>query len=340
LLLVSSFIIGRTLENFWLSKVSSFFVWTGSFWLGAMLYFFLAAILVDIARLINFWIPFFNKLTTNYLQLKQLSFLAISAIVLFLIMFGYINALNPKVRKLELSIAKESSLPELNVVAASDFHLGTIVGRNRFCKIVDEINKLKPDIILLIGDIVDEDIAPVIKQNLGNGLTNLKSKYGVFAVTGNHEYIGGVKVASQYLIDHGVRVISDSAVEINDDIIIIGREDLSINQFLGKKRKSLEELVEHVDKSHPIILLDHQPFRLEEAVKNGIDLQLSGHTHHGQLFPFNFITKAVFEKSWGYLKKETTHFYVSSGVGTWGPPLRIGNSPEIVFIKLIFQTTN
>lgn len=91
-----------------------------------------------------------------------------------------------------------------------------------------------------------------------------------------------------------------------------------------------------VDISHPVILMDHQAFRLEEAESNGIDLQLSGHTHHGQLWPFNFITKKVYELSWGYKKKGKTHYYVSSGVGTWGPPIRTGNRPEIVNIRLRF----
>jgi len=279
-------------------------------------------------------------LTTDYGQLKQYTFLAITAIVFLLIIFSYVNALNPKVRRLELTISKKSALAKLEIVAASDFHLGTIVGRKRFCKIVQEINRLNPDIILLMGDIVDEDVAPVIRQNLGEALTKLKAKYGVFAVTGNHEYIGGVTVATQYLREHGVQVLSDSAVKIDETIYIIGREDRSINQFIGKQRKSLEELVNNVDKSRPLILMDHQPFRLNEARDKGIDLQLSGHTHHGQLFPFNFITSLVFEKSWGYLKKGKTHYYVSSGVGTWGPPLRLGNTPELVNIRLAFKTEN
>ncbi len=337
---VFSFITGRLLERFYLSKISSFFVWTGSFWLGAMVYFFLAVIVVDLLRMINHWFPFFNKLTTDYGQLKQYTFLAITAIVFLLIIFSYVNALNPKVRRLELTISKKSALAKLEIVAASDFHLGTIVGRKRFCKIVQEINRLNPDIILLMGDIVDEDVAPVIRQNLGEALTKLKAKYGVFAVTGNHEYIGGVTVATQYLREHGVQVLSDSAVKIDETIYIIGREDRSINQFIGKQRKSLEELVNNVDKSRPLILMDHQPFRLNEARDKGIDLQLSGHTHHGQLFPFNFITSLVFEKSWGYLKKGKTHYYVSSGVGTWGPPLRLGNTPELVNIRLAFKTEN
>ena len=97
----------------------------------------------------------------------------------------------------------------------------------------------------------------------------------------------------------------------------------------------MEELVAPLDKSKPIILMDHTPFHLEEAEQNGIDFQLSGHTHHAQLWPWSYITKAVYEVSWGYKKKGNTHVYVSCGAGTWGPPIRIGNTPEILDIRLI-----
>jgi uncharacterized protein len=330
LILSSSFIIGRILEKIWLSKL-------GSFWLGAMVYFFLAVILIDIIRLINFGFPFFSKLNSDYEQLKQITLAVISGIVLCVVLLGYLNALKPKIQKLELTIPKKSSLSELNIVAASDFHLGTIVCKDRFIKIVEKINNLNPDVVLLMGDIVDEDIAPVIKQNLGQALTSFKSKYGIYAVTGNHEYIGGVEAATQYLQNHNITVISDTAIQIENSISIIGREDRSINQFLNKRRKTLADIVNSIDKNFPMILMDHQPIALHEAMENGIDLQLSGHTHHGQLFPFNYITEAIFEKSWGYLKKGNTHYYISSGIGTWGPPIRTGNHPEIVNIRLTFQ---
>jgi len=123
---------------------------------------------------------------------------------------------------------------------------------------------------------------------------------------------------------------------VKNSFTIVGREDRSYNRGSARRRKSLEELMKGVDRSLPVILMDHQPFALEEAVSHSVDLQLSGHTHHGQLWPFNFITKRVYELSWGYLKKGATHIYVSCGVGTWGPPVRTGNRPEIVNIKLSF----
>jgi uncharacterized protein len=131
-------------------------------------------------------------------------------------------------------------------------------------------------------------------------------------------------------------MLRDSSIKIDNAFYLIGREDKNITTFANKKRKSLGELVQQVDKSNPLILMNHQPTDLDETVKNDIDIQFSGHTHDGQLFPLNFITNLVYELGTGYLRKGQTNFYVSTGVGTWGPPVRIGNSPEIVNIKLKF----
>ncbi len=337
LFLSLSYIIGRFLEKIYLSLVSDIFVWIGSFWLAMMFYFFLIVVVIDLARLINHWLPFFQLITDNYAKLKLITFFVSIGIVLIITLYGFINACSFRVRELNLTIAKQASIKNLTIAAVSDIHLGTIVGRKRFCKVVNKINELHPDLILLPGDIVDEDLAPVIRENLGDALLHLKSKFGVYAITGNHEYIGGVESAVAYLKEHGVTVLRDSVAKINDSIYIVGREDRSISQFAGRQRKNLPELMQQVDKSYPIILMDHQPFKLSEAEENGFDLQLSGHTHHGQLWPLNFITRAVYEKSWGYLKKGATHIYVSCGVGTWGPPVRLGSRPEILNIVLHFN---
>jgi predicted MPP superfamily phosphohydrolase len=339
LIFASSFITGRILERFWLAIPSNVLIWIGSFWLSAMLYFFLIILLLDFLRLINHWLPFFPSfITGDYVRAKQMVTLVSTGAVVILIFAGYINSLNPRIKTLRLTIPKPVDGPKtVNLVIASDIHLGTLISNSRFNQIVDRINQLKPDIVLLPGDIVDEDLAPVIKYNLGQALRNIKSTFGVIAITGNHEYIGGVEKACKYLSDHNVTVLRDSVIMINNSFYIIGREDRSIKSFTGKTRKPLEELLTKVDKSYPLILLDHQPFNLEQAVENGIDLQISGHTHHGQLWPFNYITNMIYEVSWGYKKKENTQVYVSSGVGTWGPPVRLGNRPEIVNIKLSFK---
>ncbi len=339
LLLSISFIAGRMLERVTLSWLSSTLVLLGSFWLAAMVYFLLFAFAIDIIRLLNFIVPFFPSfLTVNPERTKEVTSFVVIIMVTVIVLGGYVNARTPIIKTLELSIPKNGhAIKSLNIAVASDIHLGTIVCKSKLERIVEHINSLNPDLVLLPGDVVDEDIGPVIRNNLGETLRKIQSKYGVFAITGNHEYIGGVEPACKYLAEHGITMLRDTWVKIGDSLYVVGREDISIRGFTGKTRKPLSELMAEVDKSYPVILMDHQPFRLAEAEANGVDLQLSGHTHHGQLWPFNFITKKVYELSWGYKKKGSTHYYVSCGVGTWGPPIRTGNRPEIINIKLQFE---
>jgi predicted MPP superfamily phosphohydrolase len=222
------------------------------------------------------------------------------------------------------------------VAVASDIHLGTLVSNDKLKRTVAAINLLQPDLVLLVGDVVDEDLGPVLKRDLGATLKTLRPPLGVFAVTGNHEYIGGVEKACQYLTDHGVTVLRDTVVEVGG-VALVGREDRSALRFMKLERKPLADLVRDLDRRLPLIVMDHQPFELEEAADLGVALQLSGHTHHGQLWPVNFITGAIYELDWGYLKKGDTHFYISCGAGTWGPPVRTSSRPEIVSIRLRFE---
>ncbi len=335
-----SFIGGRLLENYGPGAVSDLLVWTGSFWIAAMLYFFLAVVVLDLMRLVNHFLPFYPPvIRESYTQAKYITTAAAIGLVAVLLVAGHINSLLPRVRTLELDIDKKSDgMKTLNVAVASDIHLGTIVGRHRFDHIIELINSLNPDLVLLPGDIVDEDMAPVMKQNLGEALRSLKPRLGVFAVTGNHEYIGGVDEACSYLSAHNVTMLRDRAVKVDGSFFLVGREDRSRIQFEGKPRKTLDELMAGVDRTSPVIMMDHQPFRLSEAAARGVDLQLSGHTHQGQLWPVSLIIKAIYEVGWGYARIGGTHVYVSNGVGTWGPPVRIGNRPEVVNIRLRFKS--
>lgn len=333
-----SYIAGRFLERRFLNSVSAIFVWVGSFWLGAMVYYLLFVILIDIVRLFNLFFGFLPAFfySAGY---QLLFFLIVNASVILIVILGYLNASNPVIKKLNININKNAGvLKSLKIVMASDIHLGTIINRKRSKNIVGMINTLEPDIILLPGDVVDEDIESVVKQNCGEDLRALRAKYGVYAITGNHEYIGGVEPSVEYLTEHGLIELRDRTVKIADSFYIVGREDRASNGFAGILRKPLNQLLEGVDKSLPLILMDHQPVKLEEAENDGIDLQLSGHTHHGQLWPFNFITKKLYEVSMGYKQKGNTHYYVSCGVGSWGPPIRTGNRPEIVQIILNFAS--
>ena len=337
-LLVLTYVAGRFLERIYLSNASDVLVWTGSFWLSAMLYFFLAVLFFDIIRLVNHIIPFYPKfITSGYENVKLYLFSGVAVIVGLVILLGHINTLNLRVKELGIHIPKQANgMKELNAVMMSDIHLGTIVGNGHFMKIVEKVKELNPDIILLAGDVLDEDLEPVLRQNTGETLKRLRAPMGVYGIMGNHEHIGGADAAFNYLETHGIKIIRDSVIKINDSFYLIGRDDRDKPRFSGRERKELEELVKMVDPSYPLILLDHQPYYLEKAAGLGIDLQLSGHTHHGQLWPLNLVTSAIYTLSYGYGKIGNMHAYVSNGVGTWGPPVRVGNKPEIINLKITF----
>lgn len=330
---------GRMLEKIWYHPVPITLHWIGAFWFAAMLYVTLMLFITDLARLGNLAFPFIEKLSQgNMPGLKLKAFLVISTITLLVVIAGHINAWHPKISRVDITLPKKAGNMEyLRIVAASDIHMGTIIGPRRMNKLVNTINSLQPDIILLAGDVVDEDVKPVIQQNLGKNLKELHAPYGVFAATGNHEYIGGGEPSIQYLEDHGIVMLRDTAQLINNSFYVIGREDLHKRYGYGKARKTLPDIMQGVDASKPLIMMDHQPYHLEDAKAAGIDLQLSGHTHHGQLWPFGYITQKIFEVSRGYYQKGDTHYYVSTGFGTWGPPVRTGNRPEIVVINLYFK---
>ncbi|MCX6279264.1 MAG: metallophosphoesterase [Bacteroidetes bacterium] len=338
-IIASTFILARFMERAYPCFFTGIVTWIGSFWLAFLLYFILAALLADTGRLLNHFFHIFPaSFYTDYQKTKAIALLIAIGLVTIVVVAGFINARIPRIKKLDIHIAKVVDGDKtLNIVMASDIHLGTIISRRKANRLVSTINSLNPDIILFTGDVVDEDLAPVIKNNLGANLLQLKSKLGVFAVTGNHEYIGGAERAIKYLTEHGITMLRDSAVFIDKRFWLVGRDDRDKSRFTGKQRKDLAVVMKPVDRSCPVILMDHQPFNLEKSVEAGVDLQLSGHTHHGQMWPFNYVTTAIYELSSGYKKIANTHFYVSNGFGTWGPPVRLGNRPEIVVIKLHFD---
>ncbi|NOU46227.1 MAG: metallophosphoesterase [Bacteroidales bacterium] len=337
--LALSYIVGRVLERYYLCKISDFFTWTGSFWLAAMLYLFLIVGSIDLIRLINHFVPFIDKvLPAGILQNPRIITYTVAGFVFLLIVAGHINAIFPRTHAFDIDLNdKKAGRSQLKIAVASDIHLGTIIANNRTQRIVNKINESKPDVILLAGDVVDEDLAPVIKRNLGKTLTQLNAPLGVYAITGNHEYIGGVEPAVKYLNEHGIKVLRDTMIELIENVYVAGREDIQGVRFGGKQRKSLKDIIENKNDSSTLILLDHQPAAIDEAIQNQVDLMLSGHTHHGQLWPLSLITKAVYQVSWGLKKFGNTNVYVSSGIGSWGPPVRIGNRPEIVVITLHFN---
>lgn len=334
----SSYILAKVLSSSLPKILYDAMLWIGAFWFAYLLYLFLAIVLIDLVRLINWKFDIYPlMIKQNFEAVKKIVFFSILGLSSILILFGYLNTRNIKIKSLEIEIPRgDSQLSELNIVAASDIHLSPINNEDLLEDIVNNINSLNPDVILLPGDIVDDKSSILKERNIGSALKNLKAKYGVFASNGNHEFINGVASAVQYFRDVNIHLLQDSLFKVENSFYIVGREDRSKSNFTGQPRKNLVQIISTKDDNLPVILLDHTPLFLEEAMNNNIALQLSGHTHHGQLYPASIITKMIYELSWGYKMKGTTHYYVSCGVGTWGPPVRIGSDSEIVNIKIKF----
>jgi len=309
----------------------------GAYWLAFMFCFLLVITTLDFLRLFDHFLQVIPpEIKPNF---NPALGLAVLILVVGIVSYGAWNARHPRINHYDLTIAKQAgSLKQLHVVMVSDVHLGTIIHNGNLTEMVKTVNELNPDLILFAGDVFDENIESSNKQQVSENFRKLSAPYGVFAVLGNHEYIGGnAEDAINYLGEAGVKVLRDSFLEIAGRFYLIGRDDRSGAHFNGVPRQDLKTLMQGVDRSLPSILMDHQPMQLEEPAEQGVNLQLSGHTHSGQIFPIQFITRRIFEKDWGLLRKNDFQLIVSSGYGTWGPPVRLGNTPEVVDIMIKFN---
>jgi hypothetical protein len=337
IILASTFVLGKILEARHSSVLSDILNIIGGFWMAFILYGFMFLLLSDIIFLTLRITGIVNS--GNSMDFRKWSYIATILLSFVMIAGGFVNALIPHVKTYNLKINKPANgLDSFRIAAASDIHLGSTIRKRSMKKLSEILVKEKPDLVLLLGDIVDGEIGPVLRDDLLGYFTCPKCKDGMYAITGNHEFIGGAKRTIPYIESKGIRVLKDEVIEIEGGIQLIGRLDRDSKRFYGKERKNLSELVSKADLSKPLILLDHQPFELDEAAKNGIDLQLSGHTHNGQMWPLNYITARMYELSYGYLKKGNTHFIVSSGYGLWGPRVRSGSRSEVLIINLSFGT--
>lgn len=290
-------------------------------------YLMVSFLVVDVVRLANYFIHFFPAGMATFRLWTMVGTLAIITVALGI---GNYTFNHPKVVRLNLSVDKPTQNKELTIVAASDLHLGISIGKKLMQSYVKLMNEQHPDIVLLAGDVSDRSMIPVVLQNMDEELRAIKSKYGTYAINGNHEhYAEKPDATAEYLKSAGVKFLRDESILVDSSFYVIGRDDRT-----NQSRKSLAEIVTGLDKKYPRILLDHQPYKLEEAEQNDIDLQISGHTHDGQFFPGNLFVKSMYELGYGYLKKGKTNYYVSSGLGIWGPQYRIGTQSEIVVIKL------
>ena len=233
---------------------------------------------------------------------------------------------------------KTLSEGELKIVLISDLHLGSIRSEKLLHDIVHGINNLKPDIVCMAGDIFNDNYNLIRNPDRAEELfRSIKATYGVYAVLGNHD--GGKTLDEMigFLERSNVKLLNDEYVVIDERLVLVGRLDPSPIGGYGElsRKKDISEILTSLDINMPIIVMDHTPSNTQQYGRE-IDLVLSGHTHKGQLFPFNFITNAIFTVDYGHYQRDadSPHFIVTSGVSTWGPPMRVGTNNEIVSILL------
>jgi uncharacterized protein len=299
-------------------------------WLIVVIYLALIALFVDLVRLANLAGGFFlSFISDNPLKWARITGMTSMLIVAGLLLYGSYSFNNPRITSYTVELDKSLPNGGLTLALVSDIHLGYSINETHLEKYTDLINSLDADLVFITGDIADRTLAPLERWRAGEHFASIKFKYGVYAVSGNHEFYGGEREEIyEYLRSHGVNLLLDTVVNVAG-VNIAGRDDIT-----NKGRKPLSEILHPTDNLTPLILLDHQPYNLEEAVMNNVDLQLSGHTHNGQFWPGNLIVSWMYELSYGFMKNGNTNFIVTSGAGLWGPKFRIGTISEVVKIEL------
>lgn len=336
--LTFSFIISMKIpSNIWPVQ---FLAFAGALWLAFFLYALMMLLCVDIFRLLNRafnWLPQLKE--ANNPKLPVVISLSIALLSSFICLAGWINAINPTLKTTELDVYADVKKPtSVTIAALSDLHLGRLVSADRLDKIVNLIIPQNPDIVLFAGDILDDQVG-LDEEAMKKSIDKLHPPMGVWGVLGNHEYHSGPIDNSLDIIDRmGIKILRDDwAVPPKNKLLLVGRDDYSSVRFTKNKRAELDEILDKIPKKKrelPMILLDHQPHNIEQAQQAGAILQLSGHTHKGQLWPINYIVDALYTISYGHGQIDKTHYWVSAGVGTWGPPVRTTARPEVLLITL------
>ena len=325
----------------------------GSVWMVFTLYMVMALLVTDFSR---FFFP----------VMRVWGFPVSVAFVAVVLLCGYINYRNPRVEHITIDLSSEggdsascsegdtssSADKKLRIVAVSDIHLGYATGKKELQKFIGKINEQHPDVLLIGGDLIDNDVAPVNACRMWEELCRIEAPGGIFMVPGNHEYISGIGKVEEFLKQTPVVLVRDSVVRLPGGAVLVGRDDRS-----NRGRKEMEELVEmsrvasaesrgdvatgvpaEADggRRAPVILLEHQPYSIAMKDSLGIDLQFYGHTHRGQVWPMSLLVDRMYEQSHGYRKWEHSHVVVSCGLSLWGPPFRIGTNSDMWVIDLIW----
>lgn len=325
---------------------------TGNYFLGIFLYTLVIILLADFGRILLKYV--FHASWIHSRTAFTVAGAICALLILLLSACGIFHAKYIKTTSYDVIINK--TIPErtsMKVVLLADTHFGYNAGVLHARELVRKINKQKPDLVCIAGDIFDNEYDAIRNpEKLEKALRGIKSTYGVYACWGNHdlneEILAGFTFKhkdgdlsdikdprmKKFLKDSNIHILEDESVLINDQFYVIGRKDASLTEKIHETRKAPAQLTEKLDRDKPIIMIDHQPKELQELADAGVDLDLCGHTHNGQTFPGNFTIKLMWENPCGLLSKDNMTNITTSGAGVWGPAMRIGTDSEICSINI------
>ena len=325
---------------------------TGNYFLGIFLYTLVIILLADFGRILLKYV--FHASWIHSRTAFTVAGAICALLILLLSACGIFHAKYIKTTSYDVIINK--TIPErtsMKVVLLADTHFGYNAGVLHARELVRKINKQKPDLVCIAGDIFDNEYDAIRNpEKLEKTLRGIKSTYGVYACWGNHdlneEILAGFTFKhkdgdlsdikdprmKKFLKNSNIHILEDESILINDQFYVIGRKDASLTEKIHETRKAPAQLTEKLDRDKPIIMIDHQPKELQELADAGVDLDLCGHTHDGQTFPGNFTIKLMWENPCGLLSKDNMTNITTSGAGVWGPAMRIGTDSEICSINI------
>jgi predicted MPP superfamily phosphohydrolase len=334
-------LVGFLLTRFAPRGVASPIMWVVYVWLGVMFFLFMLLVASDLvlgvvalARLAHL-LPAADTVDADRREtLARIVAGGVSAAALALSGFGMASALGQvAIKRVRIPLAKlPAGTPPYRLVQLTDIHVGPTIGRDFVADLVARVNALEPDCIVITGDLVDGSVAEL--GPLTAPLAGLRAKDGVFFVTGNHEYYSGVDEWIAHLTSQGIKVLRNERVAVGP-VDLAGVDDWSAKGFGKGHGQDVPRALEGRDTSKPVVLLAHQPQTITEAERLGVDLQLSGHTHGGQMVPWNYAVKLVTPYVAGLYQHKSAALYVSRGTGYWGPPMRVGAPAEITHVELV-----
>ncbi len=357
IIVIYTFFAGSLLIGFLLppNNLGRVFKLIGNYWLGVFLYIVLTVLIADAIRLV---IKKTKKIPEQYIKSKR-TFVIAGAICIFIIggisIYGAINARIIHTTKYEITVNKKvKNIKDLKIALVADLHMGYNIGTHHIKKMVKKINEQNPNIVVIAGDIFDNEYESLDNpEQIIKTLRQLKSTYGTYAVYGNHDIsekiLAGFTFSKkgdkkesdirmdELLEDANITLLRDEEVLIDDSFYLYGRPDYRRPGRGITVRKTPQEITENLDQKKPIIVIDHEPNELQELADAGVDIDLSGHTHDGQLFPANLTNALMWENPYGYLQKDDMHSIVTSGVGLFGPNMRVGTIAEVVIVDVKFK---